>query len=498
VSKKGWLGAALGLTLVIGSGPVARAYDQPVHVLLSARAYGGPATVPAGDPGAVRALRERVWHAGAESTDAELKRRFLLRYPTLESFDSWAFKQFLGLNPDKSIVGFDEVPLPVGDGRTAYAAASRLPDDDWRNRERFRHDANRKVIMGPYSQPLPDDPATLDMGGITGLSSQAHAHYQLPKLQFSDSPDVLKSDPRRFATPPTIKTFSAAYAEMYTVLAALASRLPGGERLALTHAAAAAHHVEDVANQIHTVQVGVFDFFLDAKLEQIKEELRSVGGLLRSRPSFVSIGIDIVSNHHTLLEALYRKHLLQPGDPVAKLSAEAPTDPQFAADLQKIDATCAPGFARAIVEALAERSSFEGPEVYAEIRKVANKRLSRVHQIYDDQKEDPDLEIRPGADLSRFYELQARGARRSDQALQAWWQRFAGCGRLDAAGETKLAESLVRARLDELDAADARAKAYVPKPPERESVNVWVPIGYALVLALVALVVQRVRRRRKR
>ena len=128
------------------------------------------------------------------------------------------------------------------------------------------------------------------MGGLTGLSSQAHAHYGLPHLAFSDEPSVLKSDPRRFAVPPTVHTFGADFAESYTVLAALAARLPGGERLALTQAGAAAHHIEDVANQIHTVQVGIYAFFVDAKIDSIKEELLSVGGLLRPRPSFVSIG----------------------------------------------------------------------------------------------------------------------------------------------------------------------------------------------------------------
>src|SRR5206468_4039299 len=110
-----------------------------------------------------------------------------------------------------------------------------------------------------------------EMGGLTGLSSQAHAHYGLPKLAFSDEPSVLKNDPRRFAIPPTVHTFGAELADSYGGLAALAVRLPGGERLALTHAGAAAHHVEDVANQIHTVQVGLYDFFVSAKVQSIKE-----------------------------------------------------------------------------------------------------------------------------------------------------------------------------------------------------------------------------------
>lgn len=494
------VGASLAFAVAAGvvlPGTASLAYDQKVHVYLSTRAYGGAVTVPEGDADATRALRERIWRAGAESGDAALKQRFLARFPSLQMFDAWTFKHFLGLNPDKKIAGLDDMPLPAGDGRAVYGAASRLPDDDWRNRDRFLHDAGRQVVMGPYHLPQPDDPATLDMGGITGLSSQAHAHYQLAKVELSDSPDVLKSDPRRFAVPPTVQTFGAAYAEMYTVLAALAGRLPGGERLALTHAGAAAHHVEDVANQIHAVQVGLYDFFVDAKLEQIKEELRSVGGLLRSRPTFVSIGIDLISNHHTLAEALYMKHLLTPGDPVAKQTADAPADPTFASELGRIGAGCVPGFARAIVEALAERSSYEGPEVYREIRAAASRRLSRVGQHYADG-DDPDAQLRPGADLGKFWELETRGARRSDQALSAWWQHFAACGQLDAAGETRLAEALVRDRLDVLEAAEARRQRFVPKPPAKETLNIWVPVGYALVLLVLAFVVQRARARHRR
>jgi hypothetical protein len=474
----------------------ASAYDQKVHAFLSARAYRGAKTLGSAVPNPA-ALRARIYRAGAES--AELKQRFLARYPTPDKLDAWAFKELLGLNPDKNIAGLDdETPLPSAtDGAALYAQASRLPDDDERNRDRLRHDDARKVLPGP----LPDDPVTTEMGGITGLSSQAHAHYQLPRLQFSDSPDVLKSDPRRFAVPPTVHTFGADYAELYTELAALAMKLPGsggdGDRLAVTLAGAAAHHVEDVANQIHAVQVGVYDFFVDAKLQSIKEDLLSVGGLLRARPAFVSIGIDIISNHHTLAEALYEKHLLAAGDPVAKLSAEAKPDGEFESTMASVPAGCTPGFARTIVYALADRSSYEGPKVYSEIRAAAQPRYSRAGVHFEDGQ-DPDGALRAGADLSRFWDLEARGARRSDQALAAWWQRFSTCVQLDAAGEQRLAEALLRDRLDARDARDARIRSWQPKPSEKASINWFVPGGYALVLAGLAFVVQRRRRRHKK
>jgi len=382
------------------------------------------------------------------------------------------------------------VALPAGDaGRDVYAQASRLPDDDERNRERFAHDDIRGRKYDQWGRPLPEDPATLEMGALTGLSSQAHAHYGLPHLAFSDEPSVLKTDPRRFAVPPTVHTFGADFAESYSILAALAARLPAGQRLGLTHAGAAAHHIEDVANQIHTVQVGIYEFFVDAKVQSIKEDLLSVGGLLRARPSFMSIGIDIIANHHVLAEALYAKHLLDPKDPVATRTL-APVDAKPA-----MPASCAPDFGRAITEKLIDQSSYEGPKVYAAIRAVAQHRWSRAGQHFD-ENDDPDGALKPGADLGTFFDLEVTGARRALVALGDWWANYAACTKLDDEGARALAEKLVQTRLDALDAAEGRARIYTPKPPEENRRNWWIPIGYVIVLVVVVLLVGRIRRRR--
>ncbi|HZS40123.1 MAG TPA: hypothetical protein VFF06_25005 [Polyangia bacterium] len=490
------LWGAVGAAFILLEG-AAGAYDQPVHVYLSSRAYAGPKTLDAGGgAAAVTALRERIYNAGANAADAKLRARFLARYPDVKHFDAWELKRFLALNPDMHVAGLDETALPEGaDGAQVYAQASRLPDDDHRNRDRFRHDGQRHVMFDPFGHELPDDPATLEMGGLTGLSSQAHAHYGLPKLEFSDDPEVLKKDPRRFAVPPTVHTFGADFVEVYTALAILAARLPGGERLALVHAGAAAHHLEDVANQIHTVQVGLYDFFVDAKIESYKEELRSAGGLLRSRPTFVQIGIDIIANHHVLAEVLYARHLLAPGDPVRALTESAAPDAELDRQLAGVPADCAPGFAHRLADVLIDRSSYEGSPVYAATRAVASPRLSRVGQHFD-ETEDPDRHVRPGADLSPLFDLEARGARRSDQVLRAWWSRFAACRSAPASVETSIAEHLIANRLDALDDAEARARAWVPKAPEREKLNVWVPAGYLLALIALAWVGRRIVRGR--
>src|SRR5581483_8041414 len=113
-----------------------------------------------------------------------------------------------------------------------------------------------------------------------------------------------------------------------------------------------------------------------------------------------------------------------------------------------------------------------------------------------DETEDPDRHVRPGADLSPLFDLEARGARRSDQVLRAWWSRFAACRSAPASVETSIAEHLIANRLDALDDAEARARAWVPKAPEREKLNVWVPAGYLLALIALAWVGRRIVRGR--
>src|SRR5262249_18679449 len=159
---------------------------------------------------------------------------------------------------------------------------------------------------------VPLDPAQLDMGSLRGTPSQAYAHYGLPRGPFTDDADVLKKEPWRWAYPPTAQAFAPDFAEEHTDLALCAATLgrPGGVALGWLFLGQADHYIGDVANQIHTLQA-VYGFFYDAKLESYKEELRSLGGLLRSRPDFVTIGIGIIKNHHLLVENLWAKRVFE-------------------------------------------------------------------------------------------------------------------------------------------------------------------------------------------
>jgi len=276
----------------------ARAYEEGVHQLIGERVLppGLPTDLVAPTPEDVDALRRATWRAGASHPDPSVRERFLRRYPSEEGFDAWAWKELLGLTPEASVKGLDVLPAPVADARAVAARASRDPDDDKRNVERFAHDERRAVRRDATGRPLPADPAQLDMGALTGLSSQAHAHYGLPRLDFSDSPSVLRQEPWRFAYPTTARAFAPEFAQVHTdvALAAAASGTPGGAALGWIWLGAAAHYLEDVANQIHTLQA-VFPFFVDAKLQSWKEDLLSLGGRLRPRPGFVEIGLGIIN-----------------------------------------------------------------------------------------------------------------------------------------------------------------------------------------------------------
>jgi hypothetical protein len=476
------------------------AYEQRVHVYLSERGYHGPARFTEAGAKSLdvhEELREYLYRAGAKSEDPALRARFLARYPDLHSFDSWTLKRLLGLNPDRLIEGIDQ--FKVGEvarsPRALYALASRLPDDDQRNRDRFRHDRERHVMRDPYGRLLPEDPATLEMGALTGLSSQAHAHYGLPKIAFSSDPSVLQRDPRRFAVPPTVHTFGAEFVELYTCLAVIASGLESGDRLALLFAGNAAHHLEDLANQIHTVQVGLYDFFVDAKFQSVKEELLSVGGLLRSRPSFLAIGIDVITNHHILAEALYAKHLLASPDPVREASEHTLPDGQFEKWLTQRPADCRPGFGLDVADELIEVSSFEGSAVYRTVHDAAQRRFSKVGTRFS-EADDPDEALRPLADLSAFYSLEAQGAKRSDQALAAWWRHLDHCRQSD---RQAFAESLLRRQLVALDEIEMRQSKMEILPPAKEVISWGVPTGYLFFLcAAVGLVVRHSRARQRR
>ena len=449
------------------------AYDQKVHALSSsrssrlrrARAVGEPGRRGA-DAAAVKALRERIWHAGAEARDPELKRRFLARWPRLEAFDAWAMKRLFALNPEKKIAGFDEdVALPAGDVgarrlRGGVAAARRRLAQ---SRALSPRRSARARCTTRWARPLPDDPATLEMGGLD-RAVEPGARALWPARTWRSATSRRCSRPIRAASPFRRRcTPSAPTSPRATpLLAALAARLPGGQRLALTHAGAAAHHIEDVANQIHTVQVGIYEFFVDAKIESIKEELASVGGLLRERPGFVSIGIDIIANHHVLAEALYAKHLARSQRSDRRAHARARwrrlrrRRPARLCDrLRPRHRREADRPSRATKGRRCTRPSAPSP--------IA---ASRAPACTSATTTIPTRRSSPTSTSHRFFDLEVTGARRGLAALGDWWAQLhrAAAGSTTPPSARSRRSSCTRASTRSTPPKDARASTRRSRP----------------------------------
>ena len=388
------------------------AYNEAVHAFLTRHALprDHPVTPPTQED--LDGFRALFFVRASANTD------FAQRYPTIHDFSAWEFKQFLMLDPAARVHGFDLIPDDAG-GTLAelLTRASRWPDDDERNRHRYLRDARtREIVRAPDGSPMPYDPSTLDFGSLGGTTSQGHAHYGLVDGPLSDDPEVLKKEPWRFAVPPTAHAYGPEFVQLYTDLATLAaeSGLPSAEWLQAAFAGAAFHHLQDVSNQIHTVQVGIYEFFRTAYVQSKLRDLKTLGGVFGQRRSLAQVGLRLIANHHLLSEDLLAKHLGE-----LHLAIDDP-DPEIAQ---------APDLARAIIG----RSSREAPEVYRLAWRFSAETLRDgvYGHEYDGAKgDDPDAYVSrtPEAEqaIREFYALQERGLRRAVTAVREWQRRFPG------------------------------------------------------------------------
>jgi hypothetical protein len=480
----------------------ALAYNEAIHALITSRAFANrdawlaePLTPPTrADLDAFRAL---FWRTAAEVPDAALRAKFLARWPSEAAFTAWEFKQFLMLDPAATVHGFDLVDATRMTRGELLAAASRWPDDDERNRNRFLRSANHDVIHAEDGSPMPYDPATLDFGKLSGTTSQGHAHYGLVTGPLSDDPEVLKKEPWRFAVPPTAHAYGAEFAQLYTDLALLAaaSDLPSREWLAACFAGAAFHHIEDVGNQIHTVQVGIYEFFRDAWLQSKLRDLRTVGGVFGQRRSLKQIGVRLIANHHLFSEDLFAKRVLA-GDPETRSAVEGlrSDDRELAASIPD-----AADFGRAITQAVIDKSSREGGEVYRLAYQLTAPTLrDGLGHEYDGAKgDDPDqyLANRDPQTLRAFFEIEGRGLRRAATALRVWLTRFDSArAHVAPAAPAANIERDLALLLPYHDAAAARRAKYKPEVEEPSRIA-W---GYPITMvALIALGLAAVARRRR-
>lgn len=373
----------------------ALAYNEAVHEAITRRAFPqeGPVLQPPSQAD-LDAFRAIFWKRASRNPG------FARRYPARGAFGAWELKQFLMLDPEAKVHGFDALREPAMSRRELLAAASRWPDDDERNRRRYlRDERTHQAVTAPDGSPMPYDPATLDFGSLTGTTSQGHAHYALVDEPLSDDPEVLKKEPWRFAVPPTAHAWGVELVDVYTDLAWLArqSGLPSAPWLEATFAGAAFHHLEDICNQIHTVQVGIYEFFQSAFLQSKMRDLTTLGGVFGRRNSLEQIGLRLIANHHLMSEDLFARHMVMPDDAAPPLDARG----------------------------LVRESSREGPEVYRLAWQFSKETLRdgiSGHEYDGARGDDPDAHVDPAkaSAMAKFYELQKRGVRRAIGALRGW------------------------------------------------------------------------------
>lgn len=468
------------------------AYDEQVHYTitgesLKSQGFEKPSALSDGDLAVVRNLID----ARARSNpDPAIQAEWLRRYPSAGDFDAWAFKELMLLAPGSTVVGFDVLNTPGPSQLDSLRWASRQPDDDFRNRERLAYDAHRKPLTDKNGAAVPADPALLNMGKLGTLSSQAHAHYGLADLQFSEDPEVLKTDPKRFAmaigyAPGPILTLASEMNQEHVDLGLIAalSGAPDADSLQWQYTGNGLHYLEDVGNQIHTVQVGLYDFFKDAFFDQLWMKIKTGGGYCGEVRSLGSIGVDILSNHHTISETLTRKRLMEAvngqNSPVGQrlLAALQSDDPEFAKVLDTALAGEHPeqgGFGALITKALITASSEEGDDVYRATRAISRPKWRAEGVLYDYANTDPDTAVFPPskknqADYDAFWALQERAFRRVGTAVR----REIALQRAFVSGTTPeqveqqrnlVIDRLLARQLQMLGAAEQRRANYLANP----------------------------------
>jgi hypothetical protein len=472
--------------------PAGLAYNETVHARITRSVFppeGDLLTPPAqADLDAFRAL---FWRTA--SADAEFARR----YPSESGFGAWEFKELCMLDPAARVHGFDLTPdeaRPLTRGEL-LERASRWPDDDERNRHRYLRDPRtHEIVKAKDGSPMPYDPATLDFGSLTGTTSQAHAHYGLVDGPLSDDPEVLKKDPAHFAVPPTAHAYGAELAQLYTDLALLAggSGLPSAQWISAIFAGAALHHLQDVANQIHTVQVGIYEFFESAFIQSKLRDVKTLGGLFGERRSLKQVGLRLIANHHLFSEDLFAKHMNGVG-----------RDPSFDGTAEEKIAAVQGRFGLGLAKALIVKSSTEAPEVYRlawTFSKPALRDGVGGHEYDGDKGDSPDdyVDSSRTQALQQFHDIEARGVSRAAEALQIWQKKF------DIEHE-RADPALLRRRAVErslalllpyhAQAAGRRSK-YEPASPERAGIAWGYPAAAAALIA-GALVLIRSRRSKR-
>jgi hypothetical protein len=292
----------------------------------------------------------------------------------------------------------------------------------------------------------------------------------------------------------SVESYAEANAQLYTDLSYLAM-LGGGsgaDMLSDLYAGNAMHYITDVGNPIHTLQAGIERFYTDATMQYWMNRFTTLFGLFGTTPSRNSIGLDILTNHHTLSEKLFQVELQQAWrlDSLGKrdsisasmrgvLDALRNGDPMFKRVLDGAVISNAakywyPPYGSLIASTVIDSSYQDGATIYRLIREIAVPRLHKLGvainfdtipdaKAWDYVQDRSDPQIRAAIDTFNIY--QGKGLARVHDALTSWWDRYIITGRTLPKDRSALIDGLLkrvlRSQLNYLNAADARRQEYI-------------------------------------
>lgn len=510
-------------SVVVGYGIVVHNL-VPIKALADEKSLGNTPVKNTTLPGVAIADIERFrrWFYGNAKTlpDTAVRNAFVRRYPTQAAFDARAFKEFLMLNGAASVFGIDSFPAvyrarhasdtradpypQYSEGRAlplpqALSMGSIWPDFDRRNQDRLFRGPDGKPRLTTKGDTIPFDPMTLNMGRLTGPTSQAHAHYGLNHMPKSIDPATMRSAPWNFVVargfPGEVETYAEQNAENYTDLALL-TLLEGGSgmtTLSSIYAGNAFHYITDVADPVHTLQGGTPGITNDVTLARIIRQIKAGFGLWGTVPSAEELSLDIISNLHSLSEKVFQAELsealsMAAQNNIAAIPAsmrDAPTaltrgDTAMAVNYRSLvnnamRSTKYAEFGRLIAGGVIDDSYESGAEILRLTRLMANTAVRRATDGVIDFDTIPDAKVwtyvsnradaKMQAALRKFNELQIKGLKRANEAITTWWYAY---GRTAQVPNNKKVEArnailgrLVRQQLAYLTAAESRRTRWI-------------------------------------
>ena len=521
--------AALAALVLVPS--VAVGYGIVLHNLIITRTLAGEQSL-AGTPVRSTTLsgvqdadlgRFRAWLYNQARTlpDTAVRNAFVRRYPAADAFDPRAFREFLMLNSDARVLGIDSFaavyrsrvpsearldPYPQYNPGASIPLATALgmgaiyPELDRRHQDRIFRGPDGAVRLTAAGDTIPFDPMTLNMGHLTGISSQAHALIGLNHMPKSTDPAVMRSAPWNYVLAPgfpgEVETYAEQNAQLYTDLALLAlfEGGPGTQALSSIFAGNAMHYIANVSNGLNTLQGWTPGVQNDVTLARLLGQLKTGFGLWGNAPTREALGVDIVTNLRSLSDKMFQAELSQAmslsaqGDTAAVVPSMRPAPEALVRgdtvghvnyhalinNTLRTAGSRIPDFGRLLAAAVIDESYQEGAEAVRYARALASTSVRRASVVVDfdtlpDERVWDYAASRTSATgqaaLQRFNAAHIKAMRRANEASQGWWYAYGLATQPSVMrrpeARTSVLGRLVSQQLAYLAAAESRRASWV-------------------------------------